>query len=93
MDKVRLLPSGVQGLVPTEAALSSFTSLGPCLNPLDELPRVFFHEKLLSFSSKKDQHPVLLKQLGLETIHNIPLGAVRIFTDGSKNDSVTPVVS
>ncbi|GBM77246.1 hypothetical protein AVEN_176215-1 [Araneus ventricosus] len=25
MDKVRLLPSGVQGLVPTEAALSSFT--------------------------------------------------------------------
>ncbi|GBM08520.1 hypothetical protein AVEN_69748-1 [Araneus ventricosus] len=25
MDKVRLLPSGVQGLVPTEVALSSFT--------------------------------------------------------------------
>ncbi|GBM67970.1 hypothetical protein AVEN_22447-1 [Araneus ventricosus] len=25
MDKVRLLPSGVQGPVPTEAALSSFT--------------------------------------------------------------------
>ncbi|GBO42123.1 hypothetical protein AVEN_94660-1 [Araneus ventricosus] len=25
MDKVRLLPSGVQGLLPTEAALSSFT--------------------------------------------------------------------
>ncbi|GBO17438.1 hypothetical protein AVEN_149587-1 [Araneus ventricosus] len=25
MDKVRLLPSGVQGLEPTEAALSSFT--------------------------------------------------------------------
>ncbi|GBN07108.1 hypothetical protein AVEN_41375-1, partial [Araneus ventricosus] len=25
MDKVRFLPSGVQGLVPTEAALSSFT--------------------------------------------------------------------
>ncbi|GBM09619.1 hypothetical protein AVEN_60257-1 [Araneus ventricosus] len=25
MGKVRLLPSGVQGLVPTEAALSSFT--------------------------------------------------------------------
>uniref|UniRef100_A0A4Y2WKF0 Glucose dehydrogenase [FAD, quinone] n=3 Tax=Araneus ventricosus TaxID=182803 RepID=A0A4Y2WKF0_ARAVE len=25
MDKVRLLPSGVQGLVPTEAVLSSFT--------------------------------------------------------------------
>ncbi|GBM37434.1 hypothetical protein AVEN_221572-1 [Araneus ventricosus] len=25
MDKVRLLPSGVQGLVPTEAALCSFT--------------------------------------------------------------------
>ncbi|GBM93454.1 hypothetical protein AVEN_180233-1 [Araneus ventricosus] len=25
MDKVRLLPSGVQGLVPTKTALSSFT--------------------------------------------------------------------
>ncbi|GBN09777.1 hypothetical protein AVEN_214567-1 [Araneus ventricosus] len=25
MDKVRLLPTGVQGLVPAEAALSSFT--------------------------------------------------------------------
>ncbi|GBN67040.1 hypothetical protein AVEN_36662-1 [Araneus ventricosus] len=25
MDKVKLLPSGVQGLVPTEAALSAFT--------------------------------------------------------------------
>ncbi|GBN49437.1 hypothetical protein AVEN_24310-1 [Araneus ventricosus] len=60
-------------------------SLGPCLNPLEDLPRIFFHEKLLSFSSKKDQQPILLKQLALETIHNIPLEAVRIFTDESKN--------
>ncbi|GBN57220.1 hypothetical protein AVEN_74459-1 [Araneus ventricosus] len=34
MDKVRLLPSGVQGLVPTEAALSSFT--------MNRSPIVFF---------------------------------------------------
>ncbi|GBN30122.1 hypothetical protein AVEN_270067-1 [Araneus ventricosus] len=62
-------------------------SLGPFLNLLEDLPRVFFHEKLWSFSSKKDRRPVLLKQLALETIHNTPLGAVRIFTDGSKNDN------
>ncbi|GBO36233.1 hypothetical protein AVEN_168681-1 [Araneus ventricosus] len=44
-------------------------SLGSCLNPLEYLPKVFIHEKLLSFSSKKDQHPVLLKQLALEAPH------------------------
>ncbi|GBM04396.1 hypothetical protein AVEN_35578-1 [Araneus ventricosus] len=43
--------------------------------------------QIIAGSSKKDQHPVLLKQLALETIHNTPLGAVRIFTDGSKNDN------
>ncbi|GBN42777.1 hypothetical protein AVEN_31614-1 [Araneus ventricosus] len=62
-------------------------SLWPSLNSLEDLPRVFFHEKLLSFSSKKDQHPVLHKQLALETTHNTPLGAVRIFTDESQNDN------
>ncbi|GFY10886.1 RNase H domain-containing protein [Trichonephila clavipes] len=57
------------------------------MNPLKDLPRVFFHEELLSFSSKKIQHPAHLRQLALETIHNIPPDAVHIFTDGSKFDS------
>ncbi|GFY35526.1 RNase H domain-containing protein [Trichonephila clavipes] len=54
------------------------------MNPLKNFPNVFFHEELLSFSSKKNQH---LRQLALETIHNTPPDAVHIFTDGSKFDS------
>ncbi|GFY21269.1 RNase H domain-containing protein [Trichonephila clavipes] len=57
------------------------------MNPLKDLPRVFFHEELFSFSSKKNQHPAHLRQLALETIHNTSPDAVNIFTDGSKFDS------
>ncbi|GFU64450.1 RNase H domain-containing protein [Trichonephila clavipes] len=57
------------------------------MNPLKGLPRVFFHEELLSFSSKKNQHPAHLRQSALETIHNTQPNAVHIFTDGSKFDS------
>ncbi|GFW27700.1 RNase H domain-containing protein [Trichonephila clavipes] len=63
------------------------------MNPLKDLPRVFFHEELLSFSSKKNQPPAHLRQLALETIHNTPPDAVHIFTDGSKFDSGNTVNS
>ncbi|XP_042904077.2 uncharacterized protein [Parasteatoda tepidariorum] len=62
-------------------------SIEPNIDPLKDLPRVFFHEELLASSSKKNQHPALLRQLALETIHNTPNEAVHIFTDGSKFDN------
>ncbi|GFV37033.1 RNase H domain-containing protein [Trichonephila clavipes] len=69
-----------------------FSDVEPCLlepsmNPMKDLPSVFFHEEFLSFSSKKNQHPAHLRQLALETIYNTPPDAVHIFTDGSKFDS------
>ncbi|GFV58559.1 RNase H domain-containing protein [Trichonephila clavipes] len=53
------------------------------MNPLKDLPRVFSHEKLLSFSSKKNQHPAHLRQLASELIHNTPPDA----RNGCKFDS------
>ncbi|GFW05379.1 RNase H domain-containing protein [Trichonephila clavipes] len=74
-DKLNLLFSDVEPCL-----------LDPSMNPLKDLPRVFFHEELLSFSSKNNQHPAHLRQLALEKIHSTSPDAVHIFTDGSKFD-------
>ncbi|GFT44067.1 RNase H domain-containing protein [Trichonephila clavipes] len=61
-----------------------FSDVEPCLletsmNPLKDLPRVFFHEEPLSFSSKKNQLPAHLRHLALKTILNTLPDAVHYF--------------
>ncbi|GBM80261.1 hypothetical protein AVEN_210059-1 [Araneus ventricosus] len=67
-------------------SLVDFNSLKPIASPLDSLPSVFSHTKLLTHANKSFQHPENLIQAALEVMNNIPIEATLIYTDGSKNE-------
>ncbi|GBN48455.1 hypothetical protein AVEN_138205-1 [Araneus ventricosus] len=67
-------------------SLVEFNSLKLIASPLDSLPRVFFHTKLLTHTNKSSQRPEYLRQAALEMINNIHIEAILIYTDGSKNE-------
>ncbi|GBM99919.1 hypothetical protein AVEN_248276-1 [Araneus ventricosus] len=57
------------------------------INPSVGLPGVFFHTNLPVQVNKQKDHPTYLRQLALEIINNIPVDAVKVYTDGNRNDS------
>ncbi|XP_015919049.1 uncharacterized protein [Parasteatoda tepidariorum] len=58
----------------------------PCICPVEGLPKVFFHTDLGTYTNKNLQVPDYLRLLAFKAISNIPKHAMKIFTDGSKND-------
>ena len=46
----------------------------------------FFETEISSYINKSMQHQEYLRQLALVTIYNIPGNALRIYTDGSRED-------
>ncbi|GIY65323.1 reverse transcriptase domain-containing protein [Caerostris darwini] len=56
------------------------------VDPSDGLPNVHFHTDLSVQVNKQDDLPVYLKQLALEIINDIPADAIKMYTDGSKNE-------
>ncbi|GFV90542.1 putative RNA-directed DNA polymerase from transposon BS [Trichonephila clavipes] len=61
-------------------------SLKSCLSPSEGLPRVHFHFNMSAPVTKQDLIPAHLRQLALESIHEIPCDAIKIYTDGSRLD-------
>ncbi|GIY99376.1 RNase H domain-containing protein [Caerostris extrusa] len=59
-----------------------------CVDPFDGLPNVYFHTDLSDQVNKQDDLPVYLKQLAFEIINDIPADAIKMYTDGSKNEKV-----
>ncbi|GBM96906.1 hypothetical protein AVEN_99099-1 [Araneus ventricosus] len=57
------------------------------IDPSVGLPGVFFHTNLPVQVNKQKNHPTYLKQLALKIINDIPVDAVKMYTDGSRNDS------
>ncbi|GFX62568.1 uncharacterized protein TNCV_4867311 [Trichonephila clavipes] len=60
--------------------------LSQCLDPMDDLDRVFFHPELPVHVNKQADLPAYLKQLALEIIGDIPIDVVQVYTDGSRDD-------
>ncbi|GBM52779.1 hypothetical protein AVEN_34193-1 [Araneus ventricosus] len=60
--------------------LVEFNSLKHIASPLDSLPGVFFHTKLLTHTDKSPQHSENLRQAAFEVISNIPIKATVIYT-------------
>ncbi|GFV74781.1 uncharacterized protein TNCV_1040191 [Trichonephila clavipes] len=60
--------------------------LSQCLDPADDLDGVFFHSELPVHVNKPADLPTYLKQLALERIGDIPIDAVQVYTDGSRDD-------
>ncbi|GFS79370.1 general transcription factor IIF subunit 2 [Trichonephila clavipes] len=60
--------------------------LSQCLDPVDDLDGVFFHPELPVHMNKQPVLPAFLKQLALERIGDIPIDAVQVYTDGSRDD-------
>ncbi|GIX80968.1 reverse transcriptase domain-containing protein [Caerostris extrusa] len=58
-----------------------------CVDPSDGLPNVHFHTDLSVQVNKQDDLSVYLKQLALEIINGIPVDAIKMYTDGSKNEN------
>ncbi|GBO19426.1 hypothetical protein AVEN_148983-1 [Araneus ventricosus] len=56
------------------------------IDPSVGLPGVFFHTNLPVHVNKQKDHLTYLRQLALEIINDIPVDAVKVYTDGSKND-------
>ncbi|GFT32413.1 uncharacterized protein TNCV_4484331 [Trichonephila clavipes] len=50
------------------------------------LDEVFFHPELPVHVNKQAELPAYLKQLALERIGDIPIDAVQVYTDGSRDD-------
>ncbi|GFY07866.1 uncharacterized protein TNCV_4288021 [Trichonephila clavipes] len=48
---------------------------------------VFFHPELPVQVNKQADLPAYLKQLALDRIGDIPIDAVQVFTDGSRDDN------
>ncbi|GFS74991.1 RNase H domain-containing protein [Trichonephila clavipes] len=61
--------------------------LSQCLDPADDLDRVFFHPELPVHVNKQADLPAYLKQLALERIGDIPIDAIQVFTDVSRDDN------
>ncbi|GFW53962.1 putative RNA-directed DNA polymerase from transposon BS [Trichonephila clavipes] len=59
-------------------------SLKSCLSPSEGLPRVHFN--MSAPVTKQDLIPAHLRQLALESINEIPCGAIKIYTDGNRLD-------
>ncbi|GFV57170.1 RNase H domain-containing protein [Trichonephila clavipes] len=59
--------------------------LSQCLDPTDDLDGVFFHPELPIHVNKQADLPAYLKQLTLERIGDIPIDAVQVYTDGSRD--------
>ncbi|GBL93784.1 hypothetical protein AVEN_166814-1 [Araneus ventricosus] len=55
--------------------------------PLGGSALCFFHTNLPVQVNKQKDHPTYLRQLALEIINDIPVDAVKVYTDGSRNDS------
>ncbi|GFY65853.1 uncharacterized protein TNIN_233251 [Trichonephila inaurata madagascariensis] len=64
-----------------------YTSLRPCINPVEGLPGFHFHTELLSFTNKNSDVPEYPRQLALEVVNGIPSDAILIYTEGSKDES------
>ncbi|GFV63612.1 uncharacterized protein TNCV_626071 [Trichonephila clavipes] len=60
--------------------------MSQCLDPAGDLDGVFFHPELPVHVNKQTDLPAYLKQLVLERIGGIPIDAVPVFTDGSRDD-------
>ncbi|GFW05696.1 uncharacterized protein TNCV_3407621 [Trichonephila clavipes] len=60
--------------------------LSQCLDPADDLDGVFFHPELPVHVNKQTDIPAYLKQLALERIEDIPIAAVQVYTDSSRDD-------
>ncbi|GFW24407.1 uncharacterized protein TNCV_606531 [Trichonephila clavipes] len=60
--------------------------LSQCLDPADDLDGVFLHPELPVHVNKQADLPAYLKQLVLESIGDIPIDAVQVHTDGSRDD-------
>ncbi|GBM44185.1 hypothetical protein AVEN_257124-1 [Araneus ventricosus] len=67
---------------------SGATPLDAEHHPLVCLPGVCFHANLPVEVNKQKDHPTYLRQLALEIVNDIPVDAVKVYTDGSRNDSV-----
>ncbi|GFV32199.1 uncharacterized protein TNCV_1674871 [Trichonephila clavipes] len=61
--------------------------LSQYLDPADDLDRLFFHPELPVHVNKQADLPAYLKQLALERIGDIPIDAVQVNTDGSRDDN------
>ncbi|GFU28270.1 RNase H domain-containing protein [Trichonephila clavipes] len=61
--------------------------LSQCLDPADDLDRVFFHPELPVHGNKEADLPAYLKQILLERIRDIPIDAVQVYMDGSRDDN------
>ncbi|GFW35141.1 hypothetical protein TNCV_5067061 [Trichonephila clavipes] len=59
------------------------TSLRPCVNTVEDLPKVHFHTEFLSIQMS----PKYQRQLAPEVINGIPSDAILIYTDGSQDES------
>ncbi|GBM03606.1 hypothetical protein AVEN_203177-1 [Araneus ventricosus] len=66
---------------------SRATPLGAEHRPIGGTACVFFHTNLPVQVNKQKDHPTYLRQLALEIINDIPVDAVKVYTDGSRNDS------
>ncbi|GFQ68263.1 hypothetical protein TNCT_298711 [Trichonephila clavata] len=62
------------------------SSLGPCVNPIDGLPGVYFHTELMSVTNKKADAPDYIRQLAREVIDGIPSDSILIYTNGNKDE-------
>ncbi|GFW73821.1 RNase H domain-containing protein [Trichonephila clavipes] len=60
--------------------------LSQCFDPADDLDGVFFHPELPVHVNKQADHSAYLKQLALKRIGDIPIDAVQVYTDGSRDD-------
>ncbi|GBN90647.1 hypothetical protein AVEN_174554-1 [Araneus ventricosus] len=57
------------------------------IDPSVGQPGVFFHNNLPVQVNKQQYHPTYLRKLALEITKDIPVDAVKVYTDGSTNDS------
>ncbi|GFX09593.1 RNase H domain-containing protein [Trichonephila clavipes] len=60
--------------------------LSQCLDTADDLDGVFFHPELTVHVNKQADLPAYLKQLALERIGDIPVDAVQVYTEDSRDD-------
>ncbi|UYV85154.1 hypothetical protein LAZ67_X004755, partial [Cordylochernes scorpioides] len=56
------------------------------ISPCKPLQNVIFNATLNEPTNKQYQNPEYLKQLSLEIINNIPINAITIYTDGSRDE-------
>ncbi|GFU13316.1 uncharacterized protein TNCV_3843201 [Trichonephila clavipes] len=61
--------------------------LSQCLDPADDLDRVFFHPELPVHVNKQADLPAYQMKLAIERIGDIPIDAVQVYMDGSRDDN------